>query len=112
MTVNFSDLGYLRVGAFSPEVAIGDPDANAQAILDLANPLVASGLSIALFPELCVSGYSAEDLFFAETRRRPRARSIVCARNPRSRSLSSALRGACPTGDCSTVVWQSAAGAF
>ncbi len=65
--MNFSDLGYIRLSAASPKVAIADPTANAKAIIEQATTLAANGASIGLFPELCVTGYSAEDLFFSDT---------------------------------------------
>ena len=64
--MNFADLGYLRCAAASPRVHIGDAAANTDEILQLANSLHAKSVSLAVFPELCVSGYSAEDLFFSQ----------------------------------------------
>ena len=66
MAVNYSDLGFLRVRACVPEVAVGDPTANAAAILELAEQAAREHVALALFPELCVTGYSAEDLFFSD----------------------------------------------
>ena len=56
----------MRVCAASPTLAIGDAAANADAILAQANALADQGVSLAVFPELCLTGYSAEDLFFSE----------------------------------------------
>jgi NAD+ synthase (glutamine-hydrolysing) len=67
MSVNFSHLGFLRVAAHSPRVTIGDPMANVRTILELIEDSDERGISIALFPELAISGYSAEDLFFSES---------------------------------------------
>jgi NAD+ synthase (glutamine-hydrolysing) len=64
---NFSELKYLRVAAASPEVAIGDPMSNANSILSNCQALSNQQVAVAVFPELCLSGYSAEDLFFTET---------------------------------------------
>ncbi len=64
--MNFADLGYLRVAAASTEVALANPAANAAAVLETARKLAAEGVSIACFPELCLSGYSTEDLFFSD----------------------------------------------
>ncbi len=65
--MNFADLGYLRVAAASTEVALANPKANVDAVLAAAHALAADGVSIACFPELCLSGYSTEDLFFSDT---------------------------------------------
>jgi NAD+ synthase (glutamine-hydrolysing) len=64
--MNFTDLGYLRCAAVSPQVHIGNASANTDEILRLANNLHAEGVSLAVFPELCLTGYSAEDLFFSQ----------------------------------------------
>ncbi len=63
---NFTRLGYRRVAAVSPVVSIGNPRANADAIQQYLPQLAQDGVSIAVFPELCLSGYSAEDLFFSD----------------------------------------------
>ena len=63
---NYTSLGYLRVAAAAPSLVIGDAIANAKSILEQANDLAAEGVTLAVFPELCLTGYSAEDLFFSE----------------------------------------------
>ena len=63
---NFSELGYLRVATATPTLTIGDVDANTAAVLSQANALADQGVALGVFPELCLSGYSAEDLFFSE----------------------------------------------
>ena len=65
-SINYSQLGYLRVAASTPSLVIGDATANAQSILQQANDLAAQGVALGVFPELCLTGYSAEDLFFSE----------------------------------------------
>ena len=65
--VDFSALGFVRVAALSPKVTIGDPEANARAILDSANRAADDGASIVVLPELSITGYSAEDLFFSDS---------------------------------------------
>ncbi len=59
--------GFVRVASLSTEVQIADPTANAAAILKVAGDLQTRGVSVAVGPELCLSGYSAEDLFFSDT---------------------------------------------
>jgi NAD+ synthase (glutamine-hydrolysing) len=62
--MNYADLGYFRLAAIAPPVRIGNPRANAEAILtELRNPQVQSAALVA-FPEMCISGYTCEDLFF------------------------------------------------
>lgn len=66
-SANFSQLNYLRVATAAPVISIGEPMANAQTILATCQQLNAQSVAVAVFPELCLSGYSAEDLFFTET---------------------------------------------
>jgi NAD+ synthase (glutamine-hydrolysing) len=56
---------YYKAAACTPSVAIGDPFANAQAILQLCQKLPAD-TQLAVFPELCLSGYTCQDLFYEE----------------------------------------------
>ncbi len=54
--------GFVRCGVATPGVAVGDPAANAQAILDLARQGHEQGADLIIFPELCVSAYAIDDL--------------------------------------------------
>lgn len=54
--------GFVRCGVATPRVAVGDPVANAQAILDLARQGHDQGADLIVFPELCVSAYAIDDL--------------------------------------------------
>ena len=63
---DFNAHGFLRVAASTPVVSIADPMANAGAILAQLEDLTEQHVAVAVFPELCLSGYSAEDLFFTE----------------------------------------------
>src|SRR4051794_35018409 len=58
--------GFARVAACTAPVAIADPPANAQAVLRQARACAAEGVAVALFPELCLSGYSIEDLLLQD----------------------------------------------
>ena len=63
-TQNYADLGYLRTAAVAPEVHLADPLANADGMIECLSDLKRDGVAIALFPELALTGYSSEDLFF------------------------------------------------
>ena len=63
--MNYSDLGYIRVAAVAPVIELADPQANAERICAHLARLADESVSIALFPELCVTGYTCEDLFFS-----------------------------------------------
>ncbi len=55
--------GFARVAACTLPVALAQPHANAEAIVAIARECHDDGVALAVFPELCVSGYSVEDLF-------------------------------------------------
>jgi NAD+ synthase (glutamine-hydrolysing) len=59
--------GFARVAACTMPVSLADPAANARTIVELVGECHADGVAVAVFPELCLSGYSAEDLFLQDT---------------------------------------------
>ncbi len=61
---NYADLGYIRVAATAPQLVLADPEANASRICEHLEDLREQSVTIALFPELSITGYSCEDLFF------------------------------------------------
>ena len=66
-STDLNDLGYLRVAAASNSVNLGNAAANATTILTIARELASEQVAVGVFPELCISGYSVEDLFFSDT---------------------------------------------
>ncbi|RKH83675.1 NAD(+) synthase, partial [Corallococcus praedator] len=62
----YSDFGYLRVAVVAPELRLGDPGFNARCMIESLEGLVLEGCSVAVFPELCLTGYSTADLFFQQ----------------------------------------------
>ena len=54
--------GFARVAACTIPVAIADPARNAAAVLDAARAAHADGAAVAVFPELCLTGYAIDDL--------------------------------------------------
>lgn len=67
--MNFSsayDQGFLRVAACSPRTSIGIPPDNAATVIEIAQALAADGVGLAVFPELCLTGYSIDDLLLNE----------------------------------------------
>ncbi len=55
--------GFIRIAACVPEVKVADVDANVRAIMSMAAEARDEGASIALFPELSITGYTCADLF-------------------------------------------------
>ncbi|HLY90930.1 MAG TPA: NAD(+) synthase [Acetobacteraceae bacterium] len=54
--------GFARVAACTTRCTLADPMANAAEILDVARACDQRGVALAVFPELCVSGYAISDL--------------------------------------------------
>lgn len=84
-TPDFAKLGFVRIAAVAPELVLADPVANAERIGGHLRDLARDGVAVALFPELCLTGYSCEDLFFSsDLHRRTRAALITVAAAARS----------------------------
>jgi NAD+ synthase (glutamine-hydrolysing) len=58
--------GFARVAACTPVVVSADPAANAAAIIALAREASNEGAAVAVFPELCVTGYAIDDLLLQD----------------------------------------------
>ncbi len=56
------DQGFARVAACTVPVAIADPEANARTILVEAKAAHEDNVAVAVFPELCLTGYAIDDL--------------------------------------------------
>ena len=67
--MDFTDFGFLKIAAVAPPVAIADPAANAR-LIGQAYQAATVDSAIVLMPELSVTGYSCEDLFFNDDLRR------------------------------------------
>ncbi|MFE9092849.1 NAD(+) synthase [Streptomyces sp. NPDC007264] len=59
--------GFARIAACTGHAAIADPPANAEAVLRQARRCAQQGVAVAVFPELCLTGYSIEDLLLQDT---------------------------------------------
>lgn len=62
-----NDYGFLRVSVSSPDLRLTNVSHNVATIIASALNEYATGSSLVLFPELCITGYSCGDLFFQET---------------------------------------------
>ena len=58
--------GFIRVAAATPVVKVASPEANAKAIESIIDDAAENGVSLLVFPELAVSGYTCGDLFGSE----------------------------------------------
>ena len=58
--------GFARAAACTIVSSVADPTANAAAILDAARECHEKSVAVAVFPELCLSGYAIEDLLLQD----------------------------------------------
>jgi NAD+ synthase (glutamine-hydrolysing) len=54
--------GFARIAACTIPISIADPATNAETVLATARELDADAVAVAVFPELCLTGYSIDDL--------------------------------------------------
>ncbi len=59
--------GFIKVAACTPEIRVADVDYNVGKIMEQIDLCKKNGVKIAVFPELCVTGYTCQDLFFQDT---------------------------------------------
>ena len=55
--------GFVRVGAVVPKLKVGDTEFNCNEIIKQIEVASNNKIQIAVFPELCVTGYTCQDLF-------------------------------------------------
>lgn len=58
------ELGFLRVAVASPEMRVADVAFNTTKIVAALERVAEQGAQLAVFPELCITGYSCADLFY------------------------------------------------
>lgn len=56
--------GFVKVGAYSPDVRVADPNYNKDEIIKGMRLAHESGVKLLVFPELAITGYSCGDLFY------------------------------------------------
>ena len=56
--------GYVKVAAATPYVHVADCQSNAKEILKLVRRMEKIKVKVMVFPELCITGYTCEDLFW------------------------------------------------
>ncbi|MBO0609758.1 NAD(+) synthase [Myceligenerans salitolerans] len=59
--------GFARVAACTIPITPADPAANAAAVLEQARACHDEGVAVAVFPELCLSGYAIDDLLLQDS---------------------------------------------
>lgn len=69
MIISFKELifmkdGFIKVAACTPEIQVADVDFNVDKIISQLEKCREEGVKVAVFPELCITGYTCQDLFF------------------------------------------------
>ncbi|GAA1976933.1 NAD(+) synthase [Nocardioides panacihumi] len=59
--------GFARVAAVTIPIAVADPATNARTVIEQVRACHDEGVAVAVFPELCLSGYAIDDLFLQDT---------------------------------------------
>lgn len=59
--------GFIKVAACTPEIQVADVDFNKEKIMKQISKCAKKGVKIAVFPELCITGYTCQDLFYQDT---------------------------------------------
>ena len=58
--------GFIKVAAVTPKVKVADVDYNCQEICQWIDKAMAEGVKVMVFPELCITGYTCQDLFLQD----------------------------------------------
>ena len=58
--------GFIKVAAVTPKIQVADVQFNTKAIIDKITEAYGQGARIMVLPELCITGYSCQDLFMQE----------------------------------------------
>ena len=58
--------GFVKVAAVTPKIKVADTKYNVELILDMMKESTRQGAKIVVFPELCLTGYTCQDLFLQE----------------------------------------------
>ena len=59
--------GFVKVAAMTPKIKVADPIYNAKEICNGIEEATSKGAKIIAFPELCLTGYTCQDLFLQDT---------------------------------------------
>ena len=59
--------GFIKVAACTPKIKVADCEYNAERIIEMLTEASKKGVKLCVFPELCITGYTCQDLFFQDT---------------------------------------------
>ena len=55
--------GYIKTAAATPYITVADCNANGNEIIRLIHEMEKEHVKVMTFPELCITGYTCQDLF-------------------------------------------------
>ena len=58
--------GYIKVAAATPKIKVADTVYNGTLIMELMKECTDNGAKVVVFPELCITGYTCQDLFWQD----------------------------------------------
>lgn len=59
--------GFIKVATATPKIKVADCKFNCECVIEIINKAQKDGVKLAVFPELCLTGYTCGDLFFHDT---------------------------------------------
>ncbi len=69
--------GFIRCAAMTPEIKVADCAYNEKNIIQLLDQAIDNQVQIAVFPELCITGYTCNDLFLQDLLLESAAESLI-----------------------------------
>lgn len=59
--------GFIKVAALTPQIKVADVEYNTEVIIQMMQEAYKKGAKVLVFPELCITGYTCQDLFYQKT---------------------------------------------
>lgn len=59
--------GFIKAAAATPDIRVADCEYNCNNIMDITKKCAENGVKLIVFPELCITGYTCQDLFLQDT---------------------------------------------
>lgn len=73
--------GYIRTAAMTPKIRVADCEYNINNIRELMTEAYKADTAIAVFPEMCITGYTCNDLFLHDRLLNAALEGLVCLRD-------------------------------
>ncbi len=73
--------GFVKTAAATPKIRVADCEYNANQIISCVKEAYQNGVSLLVFPELCVTGYTCSDLFLQSTLLKAAEKAVLKIKN-------------------------------